>query len=317
MKVLKALPDQQSENLLIGGGPDDAGVYRIDEHRVMLQSVDFFTPIVDEPSDYGRIAAANSMSDIYAMGGRPETALNVVGVPLQEVGIERLQSILSAGQETVNRAGAVVVGGHTVKTPEPLFGMAVTGFAEEKVFRRNGQGRPGDSLILTKPLGTGIITTAHKQQQADDAQLREAVHWMTTLNEVGADLAESNLISCMTDITGYGFLGHLLEMLGESMGARISYSSVPVIEGVLDMAREGFVPGGTHDNWQSVKTNVDARKLDEHQRLVLADAQTSGGLLIACDPEDRETVRRILRENELEDAVVGTITEERQVVVVA
>lgn len=315
MQVLSVLPRQEDDNLMVAGGPDDAGVYRLDEERVMIQSVDFFTPIVDDPADYGRIAAANSVSDIYAMGGSPSTGLNVVGVPLEQVGRDRLGSILAAAQETMNQAGGVVLGGHTVKTPEPLFGMAVTGFAHPDKLLQNAGVSPGEKLILTKPLGTGIVTTAFQQQDSPPDPLAGTVEWMSRLNDVGPVLAGGEWVSGMTDITGYGLLGHCLELLGESAGARIRLSKVPVVEGIRELIEAGFVPGGTKDNWEAFGKQVQMNVDDEAAKWILSDAQTSGGLLLSVPDHSVEEVQTLLGEEKWRYEIMGEITDRPGVVV--
>jgi len=296
--------------LVVGGGPDDAGIYRMDDDRLMIQSVDFFTPIVDDPSDYGRIAAANSMSDIFAMGARPRSALNITGVPLEEVGIERLKSILSASQSTVKEAGAVVLGGHTVKSPEPIFGLAVTGFSEEVDLVQNARADAGDHLILTKPLGTGILTTAHKNQEIPVPDwLESGVRWMSRLNKVGVELAREGLVSSMTDITGYGFLGHCFEMLNDRQGIEITFDSIPVLDGIPQLVEAGQVPGGTRSNWESVQERTQLNVDGEIPKWILSDAQTSGGLLLAVPHEHRKTVIERLEERDLCSSVIGHITQ--------
>lgn len=309
------MPEQVDDRLLVGGGPDDAGVYRLEGGRVMIQSVDFFTPIVDDPAAYGTIAAVNAMSDVYAMGGRPATALNVVGVPLEEVGRERLSTILRAGARAVMDAGALLVGGHTVKNPEPVVGMAVTGFADEDDLTVNGRSEVHDRLILTKPLGTGIVTTAHTRNEVPERSLCRAVDWMERPNTVGPALAEAGRVSTMTDVTGYGLAGHLLEMLEASQGARLSLDALPLLPGVRDLIEADFVPGGTRDNWESVRDRVSLRVDDEQAPWLICDAQTSGGLLMAVPDDEREAVQTLLREAEWCHEVIGRVTGEPGIVV--
>lgn len=309
------MPEQVNDRLLVGGGPDDAGVYRLEGDRVMIQSVDFFTPIVDDPEAYGTIAAVNAMSDVYAMGGRPATALNVVGVPLADVGRERLSTILGAGARAVTDAGAVLVGGHTVKNPEPVVGMAVTGFADEDDLTVNGRSEINDRLILTKPLGTGVVTTAHTRDAVSERSLDRAVHWMKRPNTVGPELAETGRVSTMTDVTGYGLVGHLLEMLAEGQGARLSLGTLPLLPGVRDLVEADFVPGGTRDNWESVRERVTLLVDDEQAPWLICDAQTSGGLLMSLPDDHLGEVQTLLRETEWHHEVIGRVTEEPGIVV--
>lgn len=316
MKVLNELPEQVSENLVIGGGPDDSGVYRIGEDQLMVQSVDFFTPIVDDPYAYGEIAAANSVSDVYAMGARPATALNVVGVPMEDVGEDRLVKILTGESEKINEGGAVIVGGHTVKNPEPVVGLAVTGFVQPDTLVRNTTARAGDILFLTKPLGTGIVTTAHQRDGAQGRELQEAMNWMARLNDVGPTLAEENLVTSMTDITGYGLAGHAQEMLGPDHGMRINVSNIPRLPDLAELIQAGYVPGGTKDNWEAFKDRVEIETESGVLPWLVADAQTSGGLLLAVDPEDADAVQQTLNERDLCSKAIGEVTEEPAIVVV-
>jgi selenide,water dikinase len=293
--------------------PDDAGVYRIDENTAVILTVDFFTPVVDDPHTYGQIAAANALSDVYAMGGEPFAALNIVAYPArsEELPLELLGDILEGGAEKAAEAGVVILGGHTVDDAEPKYGLAVVGrIHPDEVIRKTG-GKPGDKLVLTKPLGTGILTTALKRGELEPEDLEEAVRMMSLLNrdasramlEVGARSA--------TDVTGYGLLGHLLEMLaGEGTGARLSAASLPVLEGARELATKGVVPGGTRENLKSASAQLSAdSSVSEADQLILADAQTSGGLLIAISPEacDR-LVERLEAARTPVAVVVGEIT---------
>lgn len=311
MKVLNSLPEQVSDQLVVGGGPDDSGVYEIDDDRYMVQSVDFFTPIVDNPSDYGAIAAANALSDLYAMGARPATALNVVAVPYDEVGEDRLSEILTGEADKVQEAGAVIVGGHTVKNPEPVVGLAATGFIEPENLVQNRNCSPGDRLFLTKPLGTGIVTTAYQNGTIDREILDEATTSMERLNEVGIQLAKEVLVSSMTDVTGYGLIGHAQEMVPEDLGVDVSLDSLPVFDGVRKLVDEGFVPGGTRDNWSAFSDWATVEVDDEFGQWIVSDAQTSGGLLLSVSPEDEESVRELLRNGDLYSDTIGEITDQR------
>ncbi len=312
MRVLDQMPEQVSERLIVAGGPDDSGVYEVNDDRYMVQSVDFFTPIVDDPGDYGSIAAANAMSDVYAMGADPATALNVVAVPYDEVGEDRLSGILNGEATKVREAGAVMVGGHTVKNPEPVVGLAVTGFVDPDRLVVNGTGAVGDRLFLTKPLGTGIVSTAFQDGNANvsDGVLSEATNAMRRLNDAGITLAGNGLVNSMTDITGYGLIGHAREMLGDSLGARVSLSNLPVLTGVRDLVDEGFVPGGTRDNWSAFSDRVKLEVEDEWGQWIVADAQTSGGLLLAVPEKSVSSVRNLLDESDLHSGCIGEITKD-------
>jgi selenide, water dikinase len=266
---------------------DDAAVYRIDSDRALVATVDFFTPIVDDPYDFGRIAAANALSDIYAMGARPLFALNLIGFPRDLLGRGILEEIVRGGGDVALEAGIAVIGGHSVDDAEPKFGMCVLGEANPADLARNSGARPGDLLVLTKPIGTGVIGTAIKRGTASDDVVRDAVASMTTLNRGAAEAMLAVGVSAATDITGYGLLGHLRNMLRASgVGARIDAGAVPLLPGTAELAAAGCIPGGTRRNLEDVAGDVEwDSSLDELQRLLLCDAQTSGGLLIAVAPE--------------------------------
>lgn len=266
---------------------DDAAVYRIDADRALVATVDFFTPIVDEPYDFGRIAAANALSDIYAMGARPLFALNVVSFPRNLLGEGVLDEIVRGGGEMARQAGVAVVGGHSIDDPEPKFGMCVIGEVRPDAMVRNSTARPGDRLVLTKPLGTGVIATAIKRGIAAPEIIAPAVASMTTLNKGASEAMLRAHAHAATDVTGYGLLGHLREMAQASrLEARVSASAVPLLPGALGLAAEGVVPGGTRRNQADLRDHVAwDDDVAEPIRTLLADAQTSGGLLIAVAPE--------------------------------
>ncbi|MGH8992574.1 MAG: selenide, water dikinase SelD [Acidimicrobiia bacterium] len=264
---------------------DDAAVYRLREDLAVVFTADFFTPIVDDPFDFGRVAATNALSDVYAMGGTPLLALNLVGWPREGLPFELLARILDGGAETVRAAGAMVVGGHSIDDAEPKYGMAVVGTVDPRAVLTNAGARPGDALVLTKPLGLGVISTALKRDAAPPALMATAVALMTTLNQGARDAALEVGVNAATDVTGFGLLGHLREMLVASgLAARVDATRVPVIPGVRDLIAAGMVAGGTTRNHAFVDPDVDWSGLAESEQLLLADAQTSGGLLLAVDP---------------------------------
>jgi selenide,water dikinase len=264
---------------------DDAAVYRLRDDLAVVFTADFFTPIVDDPFDFGRVAATNALSDVYAMGGSPLLALNLVGWPREGLPFELLARILDGGAEVVRAAGAMVVGGHSIDDAEPKYGMAVVGTIDPRRVLTNAGARPGDALVLTKPIGLGVISTALKRDSAPPALLEAAVALMTTLNQGARDAALEVGVNAATDITGFGLLGHLREMLVASgLAARIDPTRVPVIPGVRDLIAAGMVAGGTVRNHAFVSPDVDWSGLAEEEQLLLADAQTSGGLLLAVDP---------------------------------
>ncbi|HUF06091.1 MAG TPA: selenide, water dikinase SelD, partial [Candidatus Binatia bacterium] len=299
---------------------DDAAVYRLDDERALVATADFFTPIVDDPYDFGRIAAANALSDVYAVGARPLFALNLVGFPRRLLATEGLLSeILRGGGEIAAEAGVAVVGGHSVDDPEPKFGMCVIGEVHPDRIVRNSTARAGDVLVLTKAVGTGVITTAAKADAAPAAVLAGAVESMRTLNRAAAEAMVSVGAHAATDVTGYGLLGHLAEMMrGSATTARVSARAVPALAGALELIAAGHVPGGTVRNLRDLEPQVRwADDVPEERRTLLADAQTSGGLLIALA---RESVGDLL--DALVDlgpaaaVVIGEVVERADVAVV-
>jgi selenide,water dikinase len=291
LPLLGRLPPVTDPNVLVGSATaDDAAVYRIDDERALVLTTDFFTPVVDDPYEFGAIAAANALSDVYAMGGKPLTALNIVGFPETELDVSVLGDILRGGADKAREAGIDIVGGHTIKSDEPIYGLAVTGMVHPKRIASNAGGRPGDVLVLTKPIGIGIITTAAKQDQDPAGVIREAIRLMSTLNRAAAEAMATVTAHACTDITGFGLLGHLRNVAAASgCMATVRLQSVPVIEGAWGFVREGIAPGGTHANWRFMKDWVEyAPEIDKESQLLLCDAQTSGGLLIAVAPGDVE-----------------------------
>jgi selenide,water dikinase len=293
--------------LLVGTSTaDDAAVYRLTPDLALVQTIDYITPLVDDPYQFGQIAAANSISDIYAMGARPLLALNVVAFPSDTLPMDVLADILRGGADKAQEADVRIIGGHSIDDREPKYGMAVTGIAHPDRILRNSTARPGDRLILTKPLGMGIISTAIKRDVASADLVGRAVTVMTTLNRDAAIAAMEVGVHACTDITGFGLLGHLHEMTaGSGFGARIACGRVPILGEVLELAGQGVVPGGTKRNLafaEGFTTFADG--LDAVQRLVLADAQTSGGLLLAVAPERSAALVRALQ-----DKGVSTIAE--------
>jgi len=298
MQVLRQLPIVRDPNLLVGASTaDDAGVYRIDRDRALVQTVDFFTPIVDDPFVYGQIAAANALSDVYAMGGRPLTAMNLMGVPTDVVPPQVINAILSGGAAKVMEARCALVGGHTIRNPEPVYGLAVTGLVNPRRMVTNSRARPGDWLILTKPLGTGIVTTGIKRALARRGTVQKAVASMCALNVVGAELAERGLVRAGTDVTGYGLLGHLGSMCRASdVGAEIDATRVPVIsKEVFELIAKDCIPGGSRENLNTANESTEWKGVPEAYKILLADAQTSGGLLLCVRPRLLNDVLEVLK----------------------
>lgn len=298
----------QHDDLLVGAASsDDAAVFRLSDEVAMVQTIDFFTPIVDDPYTYGLIAAANSLSDVYAMGGRPITAMNVVGVPTEHLSLEVINQILKGGADKVAEAGCVLAGGHTVQNPEPLYGLSVTGLVRPDCLITNSGAEAGDLLVLTKPLGTGILSTATKRGIEIGNLGERSIELMATLNTPGAPLAERCLVKGGTDVTGFGLLGHLGAVARESgVTARIDHRKVPAIaDRVLELIAEGCVPGGTKANLQAAAGYTRfAEEVPASVRLLLADAQTSGGLLLCVPPAHLDDVLEILAEEKAPCAVI-------------
>lgn len=287
-RALAPLPRQTDPRLLIGRESfDDAGVFALSDELALIQTVDFFAPIVDDPYTFGRVAAANALSDVYAMGGEPITALAIAGFPSGSAPIEALTEILRGGQDTVHEAGAVLVGGHTIIDEEIKFGLAVTGRAHPQRLLTNATARPGDRLVLTKPLGTGLLATAHKTGALAPALLERLIHSMTTLNDVASRAALRVGATCATDITGFGLLGHATHIARASgVTLRFAVSSIPTLPGALDAYDNGARTGGAERNLAFLQERVTWGTASERQRAMLIDPQTSGGLLVAVQ-EDR------------------------------
>jgi len=278
----------------------------------MVQTVDFFTPIVDDPYIYGQIAATNSLSDVYAMGGKPVTAMNVVGMPTDVIGLDVIHEIMRGGADKVLEANCSLAGGHTVKNPEPLYGLSVTGLVNPKQMITNAGAEPGDVLILTKPLGTGILTTGVKRGIASGEVVMRAINMMSRLNTPGSIIAERGLVKCATDVTGFGLLGHLISLC-RSSGTRaiLHTANIPVIDDEITrlIDEEDCVPGGTRENFKTAEPDVGwAEIVPQSMKYILADAQTSGGLLL-CVPEDnvKEVMQILDDDGSLARSMIGRI----------
>jgi selenide,water dikinase len=312
-EILQALPIQSHPDLLVGmETADDAGVYRLTPEIALIQTVDFFTPVVNDPYTFGQIAAANALSDVYAMGGRPLTALNIVCYPVKTVPKEALQAILAGGLDKIHEAGALLVGGHSVDDTELKYGLAVTGVVHPDKVLTNGGARVGDALVLTKPLGTGIIATAMKGRLASPEAAAEAIGVMTALNRLPETCLKDLAPHAITDITGFGLLGHGLEMAAAS-GVEITFFAhqVPVITAAKEYAAQGMVPGGSFANRRfcerrlQVAPGVDPLLVD-----LCSDAQTNGGLLLAVAPDKAGAFLECLKDHGSQAAAIGTVTGE-------
>jgi len=315
-QVLPQLPISFDRNVLVSSRTfDDAGVYRLDRHRALVQTVDFFTPIVDDPFSYGQIAAANSLSDIFAMGGRPLTALNIIGFPPDIVRPRVVSSILRGGLAKAGEVDCVIIGGHSIRNPEPIYGLAVTGLVDVRHITTNANARPGDLLVLTKPLGTGIATTAIKRGMASRTLAKKTVALMSQINTVGAELAESGLVRAATDVTGYGLLGHLISLCRASgVSADLNPAAIPMIsEEIGELIELGCIPQGSRDNFHAATVVVDWARTNDTWRILLTDAQTSGGLLLCVPQAKLEGVLTVLRQARTPvAALIGKIVKRRQ-----
>lgn len=297
VQVLRQLPRVTDPNLLVGVDHfDDAGVYKLDDSTALVTTLDFFPPLVDDPYSFGRIAAANSLSDIYAMGGRPLCVLNIVGFPDKDLPTEILGEILRGGAERVSAAGAVVAGGHSVRDSEIKYGLSVTGVVHPNRIMTNGGAKVGDVLVLTKPIGTGVLTTAAKDGKIPESDLAEAIDVMTDLNAGACEAMLEVGVNAVTDITGFGLIGHAHEM-AEASGVTIELNagSVPLLENTLRLARDGTVTRAHKSNLEYLGDRFSAEGVDETLVKVLADAQTSGGLLIAVPAERADRIVEALR----------------------
>jgi selenide, water dikinase len=315
-QVLPQLPISLDRNVLVSSNTfDDAGVYRLDRHRALVQTVDFFTPIVDDPFSYGQIAAANSLSDIFAMGGRPLTALNIVGFPADLLRPRVVAAILRGGLAKAAEVGCAIIGGHSIRNPEPIYGLAVTGVVDVRRVTTNANARPSDLLVLTKPLGTGIATTGIKRGIASRALREKVVALMSKINTVGAELAERRLVRAATDVTGYGLIGHLVSLCRSSrISADIDAAAVPMIsQEIADLIELGCVPEGSRQNLHATTVVVDWGNTDDLRRILLTDAQTSGGLLLCVAELNLENVLGLLRKlGTPSAAVIGKIVPRRR-----
>ncbi|HEU4965620.1 MAG TPA: selenide, water dikinase SelD [Bacilli bacterium] len=308
-QVLRYLPKSEvpDANLIVGiDTSDDAGVYKINDEQALVQTLDYFTPIVDDPYMFGAIAATNALSDVYAMGGTPLTVMNIVGFPITKLDKKILADILRGGADKVREAGAVIVGGHSIDDTDPKFGCSVTGIVHPDKIWTNAGAKPGDKLILTKPIGVGIITTAIKRGKASAEATRLATEAMATLNRIPAETAQAYDVHACTDVTGFGLVGHTLEMArGGNVGIVLNAGDVPVLPETCDYVCEKIFPGGTVRNMEWVADDVDYLDgVDETAKIILCDAVTAGGLLIAVPGEQADELVAKMRDNGVAAAAV-------------
>lgn len=313
-QVIRSLPPAApNPDLLVGlDTSDDAGVYRLSDELALVQTVDFFTPIVDDPYSFGQIAAANAISDIYAMGGTPLTVLNIVAFPIATLDKQVLADILRGAADKVREAGATLVGGHSIDDKEPKFGLAVTGLVHPDKVRTNAGAKPGDKLILTKPIGVGILTTSIKKDQLTEAEVAGVTAVMAALNKTAAQAMSGYAVNACTDVTGFGLLGHAMEMAkGSRAGLRIHKERVPLLPRVRELAEKGFVPGGTKNNYAHVQSSVRfPDTMDQTDRWILCDAVTSGGLLIAVPAAEAEPLLREMVAAGVDASLIGEVVAE-------
>ncbi len=297
-------------NLLVGTETgDDAAVWRLDDETCIVATTDFFMPMVDDPFDFGRIAATNALSDVYAMGGRPIFALAVLGMPINSMPTSMIREILRGGAAMAAEAGIPVAGGHSIDSPEPIYGLAVIGLVSTKALRRNSEARSGDALILTKPIGVGIYSAAIKKGALSEDGYREMLGFMTRLNVVGAKLARMKEVHAMTDVTGFGLLGHALEMArGAGVTVRLRLDDVPLLREAASLVQAAYFTGASERNWSSYGDGVDLPVgLKDWRRRLLTDPQTSGGLLVACDADAAPRICARIREGDSRAAIIGSV----------
>ncbi len=311
------LPERAFDpNVLVGHETsDDAGVYQLTDDIAIIQTVDFFTPIVDDPYMFGQIAAANSLSDVYAMGGVPKTVLNIVGFPIKKLNPDILAQILCGASDKVNETGAVVIGGHSIDDQEPKFGLSVTGIIHPKKVYKNVGAKPGDVLVLTKPIGVGIQTTAIKRDKLTEEQLNKVMATMAALNDKASSALQSLHPNSVTDITGFGLLGHAYEMAkGSDVTFKLNFSEVPILDGTIGLAQEGIVPGGSKANQRWLANDVNYHNdIEEFEQWILCDAITSGGLLVSIPKEEANLYVESLHKLGVAEAkIIGEVEEKQE-----
>ena len=285
---------------------DDAAVYQLNDEQALVATTDFFMPIVDDPFDFGAIAATNAISDVYAMGGQPLFALALVGMPVNQIPLEVIRKILEGGESVCTRAGIPIAGGHTIDSVEPIYGLVAIGLVDPANLKRNAGARPGDKLVLGKPIGVGIISAALKKGRVDDAGYKAMIAATTKLNTPGTKLGKLDAVHALTDVTGFGLLGHLLEIAkGSNAGAKLRWDAIPVLPQALDFAGEGIATGASGRNWTGYGSRVKlGPNINEARKALLTDPQTSGGLLVACAPEAVDEVLAIFRSEGFDEAAV-------------
>ena len=311
---MRLLPEQETvPELLVGRETsDDAGVYQLTDSIALIQTIDYFTPVVDDPYMFGQIAAANALSDVYAMGGTPKTALNMVGYPIKKLGGDMLAEILRGGSDKIKESGAVLIGGHSIDDQEPKYGLSVTGIVHPKKFWKNVGARSGQVLVLTKPIGVGIQTTGIKRGAVTPEQEKVVTETMAMLNKKAAEVLSDFSPSAVTDVTGFGLLGHGSEMAsGSHVSLVIHLHKVPMLDGTLQLARDGVVPGGSKENHKWLDKDIDYQDITLEEQLILCDAITSGGLLIALDLSEAERYIHALKVAGQDAWIIGEVVEQQ------
>lgn len=306
--ILKASPIRQIPAALLAGSDnnEDAAVYQINEHQAIVATTDFFMPIVDDPYQFGRIAATNAISDIYAMGAQPLFALALLGMPINVLPLDVIQQITAGGESVCAEAGIMIAGGHSIDTVEPIYGLVAIGIVDPKKLKRNSGAKLGDSIILSKPLGVGILSAALKKEQLSDAAYQEMIALTTKLNKPGLALSQLDSVHALTDVTGFGLAGHLLELCrGAKLSAQIHWDSIPFVAEAVKLVKEGIYTGASPRNWLGYGHEVAMNSHSEAwQQNLLSDPQTSGGLLISCSPETTDQVLEILKSDGFSDAQI-------------
>lgn len=317
--ILKSVPFRLPDELLAGNeNNEDAAVYRLNSEQAIIATTDFFTPIVDDPYDFGRIAATNAISDVYAMGGQPIFALALLGMPINVLPLDVIRKITEGGQSVCAQAGIPIAGGHSIDTVEPIYGLVVLGLVHPDKLKRNNGAKVGDSLILGKPLGVGVLSAALKQQKLSAEGYAAMLRYTTMLNTPGIALSNMAGVHALTDVTGFGLVGHLLEMCrGAGVQGRVNWSDVPLIPQAVEFAKQKVVTGASGRNWQGYGAEVSLPDaMQDWQKNLLTDPQTSGGLLLACSPDAESEVLRLFKEQGFEDArKIGSVVEGRGIAV--
>jgi selenide, water dikinase len=310
-KILTGSGSQKKfAELLVGyESRDDAAVYELSGGQCLISTVDFFTPIVNDPFDFGRIAATNALSDVFAMGGTPILATAILGFPVDKIPVEVAQRIIEGGRTVCDEANIPLAGGHSIDAPEPFFGLSVNGLVQKRNLKKNNTALPGDLLFLTKPLGTGIVAAAMKRGKADEKHVEAAVKLMTMMNRVGENLGKMSAVHALTDVTGFGLLGHLVEMAeGSNCSALLNYKSIPLIPGIETYMQQFIFPDNTYRNWNAYEKKV--KGISGPEFIPLCDPQTSGGLLVALAPDSLNDFQKLMREEKIESAFnpIGAMT---------